>query len=79
MGGGRGRPRGEARLVGSKRRRTAYFHKIAAAAVARKLTVLCSRLGRCPGRLDQHVARVTAADLPRPRVQPKIAHQLLRL
>ena len=49
------------------------------------------RLGRCPGRLDQHGARVTAADLadatvmggsqsrlPHPRVQPEIAHQLLR-
>ena len=47
--------------------------------------------GRCPGRLDQHGPRVTAADfadatmmsssqsrLPHPRVQPEIAHQLLR-
>ena len=50
------------------------------------------RLSRCPGRLDQHGARVTAADLadatvmggsqsrlPHPRVQPEIAHQLLWL
>jgi hypothetical protein len=49
------------------------------------------RLGRRPRRLDQHGARVTAADfadapvtgrarsrLPYPRVQPEITHQLLR-
>jgi hypothetical protein len=49
------------------------------------------RLGRCLGRLNQHGARVTAADradatvmggsqsrLAHPRVRPKIAHQLLR-
>jgi hypothetical protein len=49
------------------------------------------RLGRCPRCLDQHGARVTAADLAdatvmggsqsrlaHPRVQPEIADQLLR-
>jgi hypothetical protein len=48
------------------------------------------RFSSCPGRLDQHGVRVTAADLadatvmggsqsrlPHARVQPEIAHQLL--